>query len=273
MLTQSAKLRRSIALQNIATPKPKVLEIGAFDNATFHPSLGDDVRYLDFFSTDELREMHKNNPRRRHDALVDIDYVVKSHHFAPVIDQKFDLIVANHVIEHIPDTIYWLRQLAALLVDTGRIFLSVPDRRYTFDYFRKETRATEMLRAHREKLDKPGLWQLLDHFYYHQKVDLQAIWAGRLPQTFKPRFSLAKALQMAEAQCVTYTDAHCWVFTSDSFQDCMKDLLSAEATTLGVTMLQEARPDTNEFHVVLGKVQAFDPDPLPSSLPDAPAEV
>jgi SAM-dependent methyltransferase len=165
LLTRAATARRKMISSYLEKVKPKVLEIGAFDNATFHSELGDDVHYLDFFSADELKEMHNGNPRRRLQHTVTVDYVVKSKHFAVEIDQKFDLIVANHVIEHILDVIFWFKQLESLLTKDGTIFLSVPDRRFTFDYFRNVSSATQMIRAHEEKLEMPDYWQLLDHFY------------------------------------------------------------------------------------------------------------
>ncbi len=50
-----------------------------------------------------------------------------------------DLLVASHVIEHVPDLITWLREIASVLKPTGQARLAIPDRRYTFDLLRVET--------------------------------------------------------------------------------------------------------------------------------------
>src|SRR5699024_3899599 len=97
------------------------------------------------------------------------DFVVKSLNFSNSIPRTFDLLVANHVVEHVADLLLWFAECGALLRDGGRLLLSVPDRNYTFDFFRPVSLASQILRAHEERARKPQLWQVVDHFYYHQK--------------------------------------------------------------------------------------------------------
>lgn len=244
-------LRRRGFIEARSGPAGRVLEIGAFDNPTFRREAGDHVRYLDYFSAEELRAAHAGNARRDLAATVAVDYVVKSNDFAAAVEGPYDLVVANHVIEHIPDPVHWFAQLAGLLAEGGRIFLAVPDRRYTFDYFRRESNALQMLRAHRDRLDRPDPWQLAEHLYYHQRVDLAALWAGQRPAPFAPRFSLAEALRRAEARAGEYVDCHCWVFTPPSFRAVIRDLRSAGAIDLAVEHLEGPRQGTNEFWTLL----------------------
>ncbi|WP_156964641.1 methyltransferase domain-containing protein [Methylocapsa aurea] len=251
MLSNVAMRRRAFIENRLCGKKPRILEFGAFDNPTFRRELGDHVKYLDFFSGPELREMHKDNQNRDLDAIVDVDYVVKSNRFVDQIKERFDLLVANHVVEHIPDLIFWFQQAQTLLTRGGIAFLAVPDRRYTFDYFRPLSLATQMIRAHRDRLEKPDMWHLAEHFYYHQKVSLKELWDGNLPRKFEPRFSLAKALIMAEEKSGQYTDAHCWVFTADSFPQLIADLRSSGTVNLGLDGVKEPEPGTNEFWAIL----------------------
>ncbi|MBA3351628.1 MAG: methyltransferase domain-containing protein [Blastocatellia bacterium] len=195
--------------------------------------------------------MHRNNPRRNFANAVAVDHVVKRADFSTELAPGFDFIVAHHVIEHVPDLIFWFQQVERLLAPSGIMFLSIPDRRYTFDFFRPVSLATQMIRAHAEHLERPDVWQLTEAFYYHMKVDLAAIWLGTPPAKFVPRFSLAKAHEMAEQKSATYTDAHCWVFTSQSFAQCVEDLRSAELLPFSIARWEEPQLGTNEFRVLL----------------------
>jgi predicted SAM-dependent methyltransferase len=253
VLTRIAAARREY-VAGFGWPFGKVLELGAFDNPVFVRENGDDVRYLDWFSRDELLELHRGNSRRRLDHIVDVDYVVKSHHFAPAIEERFDLIAGSHVIEHIADVISWLNQLESLLADGGKIFLAIPDRRFTFDYFRQVSEATDMVRAHREGLTRPSVWQLAAHFYYHFKVDVAAIWEGRKPAKLVPRFDLATAIRMAEEKAESYTDAHCWVFTPPSFKQAISDLAGGGFVGLKVDHIEPTRQGENEFWAMMSRI-------------------
>ena len=183
--------------------------------------------------------------------MVHIDFVVKDHHFSPYINERFNVISASHVIEHIPDLIFWLNQLDELLADGGRICLAIPDRRYTFDYFRPETEATAVVRAHEEKLTKPSKWQIAESIYYHQKVDLNELWAGKTPQRFTPRFDLNTAIRMGEERSKTYTDTHCWVFTPASLERLIADLNFGRFIKLHIESIEPTKKGLNEFWAIL----------------------
>src|SRR5690606_22341073 len=113
------------------------------------------IRYMDWFSREEMSARHATNSKRNVDNLVPVDYVVKTKSLASVIDKRFDLVIANHVIEHIPDVIYWLAQLEKITSPDGCLMLAVPDRRYTFDINRECTDAVELYRCNVDMLERP----------------------------------------------------------------------------------------------------------------------
>jgi len=78
----------------------RILEIGALDSPTFPER---NINYLDWFSRDELMAELAENPRHTADRIVDPEYVVKDKRFAEHIDARFDVVIANHVIEHVAD--------------------------------------------------------------------------------------------------------------------------------------------------------------------------
>lgn len=252
MLTRQAKRRRTFVTSVLGSDL-RILEFGPLDNPTFHADMGDRVEYLDYFSADELRASSADNPRRKASRIVPVHHVVKSKHFARTLDGQFDLLVANHVLEHVPDPIAWLREAQSVLADGGWLFMALPDRRWTFDYHRPVTVASSMVRAHDEDLDKPSSWQVLEATYYWTKVDSTALWDGADPPPFAPRMTLDRARAVADERSQTYADVHCWVFTMDSFQRCIADLHQGGLVDFVVDLAREPAHGTNEFYVVLRK--------------------
>ena len=53
------------------------------------------------------------------------------------IDERFDLVLASHVLEHTTSLIDFLNECTPLLADNGVLALVVPDHRYCFDRFRE----------------------------------------------------------------------------------------------------------------------------------------
>lgn len=253
MFKKIALKRRDFALQFISK-QDEILEIGPFNNPTFRRDLNEKVWSMDMFSKSELTQMHKNNPTREPDSIIDVDFVVKDLHFSRSIPRRFDLIAAHHVVEHIANLLLWLEECHALLRDDGRIFLSIPDKRFTFDFFRPVSLASQVLRSSKEKAEKPQLWQVVEHFYYHQKVDVNEIWNGNVPSVFRPRFSLKDAIIRAKEREDIYTDTHCWVFTPESFRMLISDLKESEFISFKLESLQDTQEGSNEFRAILRKV-------------------
>lgn len=252
MFTRQSRQRRAVIEAQIGQGQ-RILEFGPLDNPTFHTELGHDVASLDFFSREELLESIKNNPTRRSDRVGPVDHVVKSKNFAEEVEAQFDLLVANHVLEHVPDPIAWLANASSLLAPGGTVFLALPDRRYTFDFYRPETSAPNLLRASEDDLDKPTKWQILEAIYFHTKVNAQAVWAGEPVPPFSPRMSMKDARRVAEKRSESYVSTHCWVFTRESFENCIRDLRSAEVIDFEIEHIDGPVRNTNEFHVFLRK--------------------
>lgn len=119
------------------------VEIGPLHHPKVRKCDGD-VWYADFYSTNELRERYlKNATTRPHlDEIEDVDYVIKEQDSLwDVIgaDGPFDYVVAAHVIEHIANPLGWFQGLERVLTDED-LSLVIPDRRFSFDVNRLETR-------------------------------------------------------------------------------------------------------------------------------------
>jgi SAM-dependent methyltransferase len=85
-----------------------------------------------------------------------------------------DYVVASHVIEHVPDVTTWLNEIADVLKPAGDLRLAVPDRRYTFDFNRRETELAEVLEAYVCQRRVPSAGRILDFALHMATVDLSA---------------------------------------------------------------------------------------------------
>ena len=173
----SRPARREFTYDRANVRGGRILEIGSLDS---------------WFSRDELMAELAENPRHTAGRIVDAEYVVKDIRFAEHIDARFDVVIANHVIEHVADPITWLQQIR-VVAPHGDLFLAVPDRRHTFDYLRPDSTIAPMLRAHSEDLQQPSRWQLLDALFYYRPFRAENAWAGDFAPLEKPRFTVTEA--------------------------------------------------------------------------------
>ncbi len=104
------------------------LEIGALHLPVAAPHL--DIRYVDRMSCDQLRQQY---PELEKLPLVEPDIIDDGEHLANIEDDSQDFVIASHLIEHIPNPIQGLLTWQRVLKPKGRLYLAVPDKRFTFD--------------------------------------------------------------------------------------------------------------------------------------------
>jgi Methyltransferase domain len=178
------------------------------------------IIYVDHADTAALREKYKPNPQVNVDQIVIVDHVWSGNTLSQAIDgQKVDYVVASHVVEHVPDLITWLYQIGAVLKPNGSVRLVVPDKRFTFDLLREESRISDVLGAYVVQAKIPPPHAILD-FLLNARYDIlpSDIWLGGKP-TGRQGHSFEEAMAVAcdTLRSGNYHDVHCWVFTPASF--------------------------------------------------------
>jgi hypothetical protein len=146
------------------------LELGPHVAPMFRRSEGIDVRYLDVRSGDRLRAMMQEAGRDP-DIVEEIDYVLErgktiAEH-AP--GQRFDWVTSAHVVEHIPDVLGHLHEVAEVLVEDGVYGLIVPDRNYCLDCLKAPTLLGQVIEAHMSKGRPGALGHMIDHWRYNAR--------------------------------------------------------------------------------------------------------
>jgi SAM-dependent methyltransferase len=244
------------------------LEIGPLDKPRFAKSRYR-VQYVDHASRQDLRAKYATDAAMRDhlDDIVDVDFVWSGE--APLTDvvgdaAPFDYVFASHVMEHAPDLIGWMREIAAVLDDGGRLCLAVPDKRLCFDVNRSLTEIGDLVDAYLRTLRAPSYRQIWDFHSKIVEVDAAALWAGTASYAGQWRHDLdpdqwAYELCLKHQQTGEYVDGHCQVFTPGSFLDVFAKLARLDLIDYRIESFVPSVWGTIEFRVILEK--------LPPSMP------
>ncbi len=111
------------------------LEIGALNNPMSLPA-GAKVRYVDRLPKDELVALYVDvDPKQ----IRDVDIVTEGETLKGVPDDSEDFVIANHMVEHCEDPIGTIRHMLRVLKVGGIFYMTLPDKRFTFDIKRPVT--------------------------------------------------------------------------------------------------------------------------------------
>src|SRR5579863_3842971 len=122
-----ALMRPELAGIDVATMR--VLEIGPLASPRGRNSEGP-TRYLDHAGAAELTQKYESDLAMgsRLDEIVDVDYISGDKQTIAVAvgaDAPFDYVLASHVLEHIPDPIDWMDDIARILSPGGILSLVI----------------------------------------------------------------------------------------------------------------------------------------------------
>jgi hypothetical protein len=242
--------RRQKLLDGIDTSSSIGLEIGALCNPFLDRSEGP-VIYADHATTEELRQKYRNDSNVSLPDIVEVDAVWGEKTLREAVGRTVDYVVASHVVEHVPDLITWLEELRTVLNNNGQVRLIIPDKRFTFDYLRQETRLVDILYARFIGARRPHSQIVLDYCLNVAKVDCVKGWEGSLDTTsLEHHYTLQEALNVAaSAADGNYHDVHCWVFTPYSFCLLFAELAEKGVMNFECTMFHDTSPYTIEFFV------------------------
>jgi len=261
-ITSVAPARRAKLLKGIDLAVTQGVEIGALCRPFVKRCEGH-VIYVDHANTDTLKSKYKQASDVDIDCLVDVDAVwgEKGLHDA-VGGHLVDWVIASHVIEHVPDLITWLRELASVLKTNGEVRLIIPDKRYTFDYLRQTTRLADVMLSYIKQARVPQAHCILDFALNAAKVDGMAAWAGELQRDnleLHNTWQQALMLAMDAENNNSYHDIHCWAFTPASFANLMEQICSMGLIDFSCEDFSTTLKGESEFFVTLRRShdQAF----------------
>lgn len=126
--------------------KDRIIEFGPLNRPTVTKDEFPNTYYADVRSTEEVKKLYTDNIYLKKtgikvdiNTIVDIDYVIsKSYKETFKNVEKFDVAILSHVIEHMPDIIYFFQDIKNILKPNGKLIIIYPDKRYCFDHYRTE---------------------------------------------------------------------------------------------------------------------------------------
>jgi hypothetical protein len=223
MVPQADGSRRDKILGGLNLRRMRGVEIGALNRPLVRRTEGQ-ITYVDHTDTESLRTKYREDTSVNVADIVDVDAIWAHTSLKESIgpDLKFDYVVASHVIEHVPNLIAWLEEIEAILNQDGSLRLAIPDRRYSFDILRPETKIHDVLDAYLRKARAPSPRHILEYCSLVRKVDCAAAWSSNIDlKNLEPYHSVKHGISVAldALENGAYHDVHCWVFTPFSFAD------------------------------------------------------
>jgi SAM-dependent methyltransferase len=228
------------------------LEIGALHHPIIERTQAT-VLYVDHADTATLRVKYAD-----HDdvgEIVDVDVVWGDGALSEALGERgpVDWAIASHVIEHVPDLVAWLDQLAEVMRDGGVLSLAIPDKRYCFDIHRRETDPADVVDAWLTARRRPTLGTVYEFYARIQEVDAGQAWAGAYA---RPDDNVSQGIEWARRAAATddYFDVHCWAFTPASFVATLRTLFRLGLTSFRVASFEPTRPGELEFFCVFERL-------------------
>lgn len=147
-ISEHIKDVRQEARNYINNKRARILEIGPLNRSLLERSEYQNYFFCDIRSTDEIKKFYKGNNYLKKtginvdiETIINIDYVLKGSYkntFSKI--EKFDYVIVSHVLEHVPNIIDFFIDIQNVLKTGGKLVIIYPDKRFSFDYFRSDSR-------------------------------------------------------------------------------------------------------------------------------------
>lgn len=238
------------------------LEIGPSHDPLVPKSSGRNVEILDHMDQAGLIEKYRTHGVDI-SRIEPVDYVWTGGPLTECIGKTgyYDWIVASHVIEHTPDLIAFVSECCALLKPDGVLSLAIPDRRFTFDFYRWPSSTGDVIQAHVDKRTRHTPGQIFDAAANASFKNQAIAWSKGEKGDVLLLHGFDHVLQRFQQSLNDdgYMDAHGWVFTPTSFRLVMSDLNRLKYLAVDELMFSES-PGCEFYAVYANRASEVLPD-------------
>lgn len=211
-----------------------ILEIGPGCAPKFK---GANVRCFDVKSKEELQQRYKNDPRLNQ-IPDEIHYVDKTGSLKSIKD-KFDVVFSSHAIEHTLDLIDHLNEVESVLHENGLYLVVVPNKNFTFDYFKPISVIEDVLAKHFDNSQTRSfsLRSMLLEVNRRTHNSPAQHWANDHGELSFSKQNILAAITRFESTAnnsLAASGYHNWIFTEESFIEIVNRLHELELISLKV---------------------------------------
>jgi hypothetical protein len=232
----------------------KCLEIGPFNRPIL---TGDNVYFADILSTEDLyaraQEIGLDTS-----TVPEITWVLKDGTLKG-IDQKFDLVLSSHNVEHQLDLVHHLSEVSQLIDDGGYYFLIIPDSRFCFDHFLRPSTIADVLDAHYFPRAKHSLKSVIEHRALTTHNDATQHWDGNHGSQYVDPERIRAAIAEFNANLDVGVDVHARQFTPQSFEQIVTSLRDLNLISFVVERVYPTVRNDIEFMAILKKTHLVRP--------------
>jgi hypothetical protein len=231
----------------------KILELGPGYNPLTPKVEGWHSYAIDHTDRDGLIAKWRDVPSVSASAIEPVDFVWTTGVLNDAIPAEhhgtFDVFVASHVLEHVPDLVGLLRSVEVLCRPDAKMIVVLPDKRVCFDFFRPLSTTGALLAAHWDGRSRHSAKTLWDFFAYTAMKGGNPAWtrADQSPLAFA--YSLNDAYANATKPHDEYVDVHAWTFVPASFSLIMLELAQLGLSDWQIKSTKAA--EHTEFYVWL----------------------
>jgi SAM-dependent methyltransferase len=216
-----------------------IVEIGPSYNPIVPKSEGWHTTIVDHASRTELQALYTQHNVAT-DRIEEVDIVWSGGALADAFPTEalgtFDAVVASHVIEHSPDVVTFLQSCHALLKESGRLVLVIPDKRQCFDFFKPHSTSADALEAFAQKRSRHRRSTHFLHVAFAAQTSSGIAWGQAPPFGLSLVHRLHQAWSrfhsVSDDPAAPYTDCHAWFFTPASFELLSLDLRALQLVHL-----------------------------------------
>lgn len=232
----------------------KGLEIGAFEHPAKLPSECE-VLYCDVISKKEASSLF---PEIDKNLLVEVDKIIDIdiNGLDAFESDSQNFVIINHVIEHLFNPVFAISECFRVLKKKGLLFLSVPDKRFTFDKNRPLTSKNQIFERIKRcppiplpsdyidmlRYVHPGMLENDPKLYLDINTDLKRV----LLKYIHPEM-LENPVEVKEAALLSFLHRreHLNIWTDNTFLEFLEQLFIQKK--INADLIRQVKPSENKF--------------------------